>query len=120
GDFVLELSKGAERFQAKFDLREGSCSLWQIGSEPKELAKVEKVITKPGSYALRFANVDNHLTLWVDGKLPFQDKNNKEKAGVDYTPASKNYALADHPNNLEPASIGANGGAKLNVSHLQL
>src|SRR5262249_22359030 len=84
GELLLELSMGAERFQARFDLRDGSCSLWQIGKEEKELARAEKVITKAGNHELRFANVDERLTVWVDGKLPFQDKTDKDKAGVDY------------------------------------
>jgi signal peptidase I len=117
GEMVLELSKGPERFQARFNLKDGTCSLWQLGTEPKELAKAEKVITKPGRYALRFANVDHRLTLWVDGKLPFQDRTDSDKGGVDYTAAAPD---PDHANNHEPASIGARDGAKLSVSNLQL
>jgi signal peptidase I len=116
GELTLELSKGPERFQARFNLQDGSCSLWRLG-DAKELAKAEKVITKTGSYALRFANVDNRLTVWVDGNLPFRDPNNREKAGVDFTGANPE---AEHRNNYEPASIGVRGGAKLSVSHLQL
>ncbi len=114
GQLVLELTKGAEVFQARFDLKAGTCTLTRQpgdGAEEKELARAENVIAKPGSYDLRFANFDNRLTLWVDGKLPFGD-------GVAY-----DAPLADenHRNNTErPASIGASGGAKLRVSHLQL
>jgi signal peptidase I len=120
GEMVLELSEGPERFQARFDLKAGTCSLWQLGpqeNEEKELARAEGVITKTGRYALRFANFDNRLTLWVDGKLPFKDKTDPTKAGVDYVAAAPN---PDHPNNLEPASVGVRGGAKLSVSQLQL
>jgi signal peptidase I len=116
GELTLELSKGSERFQARFNLQDGSCTLWRLG-DAKELARAEKVITKTGRYSLRFANVDHRLTVWVDGKLPFQDPNDKEKAGVDYTADRPD---PDNANNLEPASIGVSGAAKVSVSHLQL
>jgi len=111
GELILELAEGSERFHAKFDLASGDCSLVRLGGrEPQVLATQEKVLTKPGTYALRFANFDDRLTLWVDGKLPFAD-------GVPYVPAAPE---PEHANNLQPANIGARGGAKLSVSKVQL
>jgi signal peptidase I len=63
-----------------------------------------------GSHTLRFANFDHRLTLWIDGKLPFGD-------GFEYDAPP---AQPDHPNNKEPARIGARGGAKFSLKHLQL
>jgi signal peptidase I len=110
GELTLELSKGPDRFQARFDLKDGSCSLWRVGTQAHELGRKEKIITKTGSYKLRFANVDSRLTVWVDGKLPFGD-------GVDYMSAPPE---PEHANNYEPASIGVARGARVSVSHLQL
>lgn len=111
GELILELSEGSERFHAKFDLATGDCSLVRLGGrDPQVLAKQEKVLTKPGTYALRFANFDDRLTLWVDGKLPFAD-------GVPYVPATPE---PEHANNKQPANIGVRGGAKLGVSKVQL
>jgi signal peptidase I len=114
GELILELSEGSERFQARFNLETGDCSLVRLGDGirgEETLATKEKVLPKPGAYALRFANFDDRLTLWVDGKLPFGD-------GVEYVPAKPD---PDHPNNVErPASIGVGGGAKLAVSKVQL
>src|SRR5262249_45656431 len=75
GHLILELSKGADVFQARFDLKAGTCSLWRLadGTPEQELGRANNVIAKSGSYKLRFANFDNRLTLWVDGKLPFGD-----------------------------------------------
>lgn len=109
GEFIVELSEGAERFHARFDLANGNVSLWKVGS-PEPLAKKEGGGFTGGTHTVRFANFDNRLTLWVDGKLPFGD-------GVDYETGTPQ---ADHPNNKEPARIGVRGGAKLSVSHLQL
>jgi signal peptidase I len=110
GELTLELSKGSERFQARFDLKTGACTLYRVGGKDQELGRAEQVITKPGSYMLRFANVDSRLTVWVDGKLPFGD-------GVPYTALRPD---PDNENNLEPASVGVSDGAKVSVSHLKL
>jgi signal peptidase I len=128
GDLTLELSKGADRFQARFDLKAGTVSLWRLtGGEAQEMAKPVSGISKAGSYSLRFANVDSRLTLWVDGRFPFQsstDGEGRKEGGVDYAPwVPKQNDTSDpatDPNNLEPASIGAGRGAKVSVSHLQL
>jgi signal peptidase I len=79
----------------------------------KELAKQETIFKKPGTYRLRFANVDERLILWVDGSLPFGD-------GVPFDPPADRLK-AGYPkgNDLEPASIGVKGGV-VNVSDLTL
>jgi signal peptidase I len=111
GELILELAEGSERFQAQFDLASGDCSLVRLGGrEPQVLAKQEKVLTKLGTYALRFANFDDRLTVWVDGTLPFGE-------GIPYVPATPD---PDHENNKQPANIGVRGGAKLSVSKVQL
>ena len=109
GELVLELSKGADRFHARFDLAKGDVSLWRVGS-PEPLAKKEGVGPTSGSHVIRFANFDHRLTLWIDGKLPFGD-------GFEYDALP---AEPDHPNNKEPARVGARGGAKFSLKHLQL
>lgn len=112
GEFVLELSKGYDRFQARFDLTTGKCKLVRRNSNRDEtvLAEAETALKKPGSYKLRFANFDERLTVWVDGKLPFAD-------GVAYAPAHK--AGPTSENDLEPARIGIREAAA-EVTHLQL
>jgi signal peptidase I len=110
GKLIIELSKGADRFRAQWDLSTGTCTLTRVtkdGSE--ELDKKETSLKKPGTYRLRFANVDERLIVWVDGSLPFGD-------GVPYTPPQNRDFQA---NDLEPASIGVAGGA-VSVSNLEL
>jgi signal peptidase I len=129
GELALELSKGADRFQARFDLKGGTVSLWRLtGGQATQMADPVPAITKPGTYKLRFANVDSRLTLWLDGKLPFQDKagenEGRKEGGIDYPPWLPKQGDTSDPandaNNYEPASIGAARGAKVSVSHLQL
>jgi len=115
GELILELSKGVDRFQARWDLSTGTCSLVRLDASgsTQDLAKKETSLKKPGTYRLRFANVDERLIVWVDGSLPFGD-------GVPYDPPSDRMKNGNSkPNDLEPASIGVKGGA-VNVSDLSL
>jgi signal peptidase I len=110
GDMVLEVVQGVDRFQARFDLAAGECSLVRLtGDQETVLEKKPVPIKKPGSYRLRFANFDQRLTLWVDGSLPFGD-------GVEYIGAKEHGPMA---NDLRPAGIGVRG-ATLGVRHLSL
>jgi signal peptidase I len=108
GEVVLELSKGIDRFQAHWDLADGNCKLLRIRNDgrnpPKttELASRPTAVRKAGSYRLRFANVDQRLTVWVDKDLPFGDGVN------DDDPYLGGPVMA---NDLEPASIGVTNAA---------
>jgi signal peptidase I len=120
GQMVLELSRGIQRFRAVFDLATGDCTLKQIKrnageSAPaddagEELARKPTALKKPGTYKVRFANVDDRLLLWVDRSLPFGAD------GVPYNPAEEK---GPYSNDLEPASIGVRGGG-VTVGKLQL
>jgi signal peptidase I len=110
GDFVLELSKGVDRFQAHWDLASGLCTLLRVTDGRKE--KIDSKMTtlkKKGKYRVIFANVDERLTVWVDSSLPFGD-------GVVYPPPP---VRGPTENDLEPASIGVRGGG-VTVSKLKL
>ncbi len=139
GEFWLELSKGINRFQAKWDLGTGMCTLYK--NEYRQSAEGESKILKlsqrveldskptklrgPGTYQVRFANFDARLTVWVDRELPFGD-------GKDYPPPevrnSEDKDVDDiliqnrrgpTRNDLQPASIGSKGAA-VQVHYLRL
>jgi signal peptidase I len=102
GDLILELSKGVDRFRATWELSSGKCTLTRLHDGREEVLKSQDTkLTKPGTYKVRFANVDERLVVWVDGRLPFGD-------GVPYsTPPER----APTANDLEPASVGTRGGS---------
>lgn len=103
GELTLELSKGAHRFQARWNLQTGACELHRISKDKDEtLASMDKFPLKPGKHQLRFSNVDCRLIVWQNGKLIFGD-------GVDYTPPKFNGPTMT--NDLEPASIGCKGSS---------
>jgi signal peptidase I len=140
GEFVLELSKGIHRFQARWDLGSGVCTLFkdevrEVDEGGKRIAKLVKRVeldskpTKlrgPGSYQVRFANIDARLTVWVDKELPFGDgkdypppevRNGVEEKDLDEITLQQRRGPTE--NDLEPASIGSKGGA-VKIQHLRL
>jgi signal peptidase I len=110
GQFVLELNKGPDRFQARWDLTSGECTLLRwVGGKEEKLASRPTLLKAKGTYRLRFADVDERLIVWVGRQLPFGD-------GVAYTESPSQDPTED---DLLPAGIGAHGGA-LSVHKLQL
>ncbi len=117
GEFWIELSKGINRFQARWDLSSGVCTLFQLGMDNKkvELDSKPTRLKGSGSYQVRFSNIDARLTVWVDRDLPFDN-------GREYPPPEVrgpgDDKLSDEAlrarrgptkNDLEPASIGSKG-----------
>jgi signal peptidase I len=117
GEVWFEVSKSIDRFQARFNVQTGDCTLVRIqgaaGREPKETV-LDTQPTKfqgPGKYHVRFANVDERLTLWVNDTLPFGD-------GKEYDPAPVGGPTKE--NDIDrPAGVGVKGAA-VRVEHLKL
>lgn len=115
GELVLELARGVDRFQARFNLADGLCKLVRLTGKPtdkpevKELGSVKTTVQK-GTYQLRFSDVDERLLLWVNDKLVTPD-------GVIYE-APKDLAPKEW-NDLEPAGVGIKG-TSAHVQHLKL
>jgi signal peptidase I len=131
GELFFELSKGINRFQARWDLTSGTCTLYKltgVGAQPEKKEEIGTAPTRvkaPGSYQIRFANIDARLTVWVARELPFHE-------GLDYPqPEVRGPHDKDLPedkllerrgpteNDLQPASLGSKG-AHVKVGHLRL
>jgi Signal peptidase, peptidase S26 len=113
GELTLELSKGVDRFRARWDLGSGACTLYRqtVGKAEEAVGEGRPTAVKQaGTYRLRFADVDQRLTAWVDGALPFGD-------GVPYDAPGKEGP--DPTNDFEPASVGVKGGT-VSLHHLKL
>jgi signal peptidase I len=117
GGLVLELRKGVNYYQARWDLASGFCTLVRGAYEKEDklegkedkLESKETALRKPGKYRIRFANVDNRLIVWVDSALPFGD-------GVTYEPPQE---LGPTERDVRPVRIGVSGGG-VTISHLKL
>jgi signal peptidase I len=112
-EVALELAKGPERFQAKF--ANGQVILSRSGSKEFGTPTRPYKVTG-GAQKLRFANIDNRLWVWVDGKrIDFG-------AEGDYTPVEttefdpedkekEGWVRANDIN--QPAKIGAKGAVSV-------
>jgi signal peptidase I len=124
GEFWMELSQGADRFQARWNLASGECTLFRLtkGKDdpgPIELAKAQTNVNRAGTYQLRFANFDQRLTVWVDRQLPFEDGKTYDTAW-EFDPITNRLQNAGPTrNDLEPASL-ASKGAAVQVHHIKL
>jgi signal peptidase I len=125
GELVLELSKSVDRFRAVWDLADGECNLYRVndrdGVKKLNTTSVKTPLTK-GTHRLRFANVDDRLTVWVDRSLPFDQGVAYEPARLEQDPNDDKSVLhvpGPQDNDLEPASIGVRG-AGVAVKKLKL
>ncbi len=121
GEFILQLSKGPDRFQARWQLASGKCSLIHVLDAGTDHEKQETLKEADTSFKgkgtrrrLRFADVDDRLTVWVDGALPFRTSDGHD--GVDYEGRND---IAPTESDREPAAIGLAGGA-VRVDNLRL
>ncbi len=131
GEFWIELSKGIDRFRAKWDLATGKCTLYRegLGKKLEELGTQDTSVKSAGTYMLRLANIDARLTVWVDRALPFGNGQDYEppeiltKADIEnkrkWTDSAIEHRRGPTENDLEPASIGSKG-ARLTVTHVRL
>jgi signal peptidase I len=131
GEFWMEVNKGVDRFQARFDLTTGVCTLYRNSEHAAQwqpLASAQTTVKGPGTYALRFANFDERLTVWVGRELPFGD--GKEyappaKVGPDPESAETEKARANNfldgikNNDLQPAGL-CSVGAVVEVRNIKL
>ncbi len=111
GTLRLELIKAGVSHRCEIDLASGLARLFRGDSAVGPPAP--SPLNRPGSHELVFANVDDRLTLWVDGTLPFQDGLTFASSG-DSTKAPVPTAA-----DLEPVRVAARGAA-IEVDHLVL
>ncbi len=100
GEVRLELIESGVSNRCEIDLASGQAVLFHGGSRLGEAAQTE--VAHAGTFELTFANVDDRLTLWVDGKLPF---------GEGLTYASDRGPGTATAADLEPARVGARRAA---------
>ena len=128
GELWLDMARGVDRFQARWDLASGRCALWRLqdGKKPEKLKEADTAVKQPGTYHLRFANFDERLTVWVDRDLPFGDGvayprawyyNPDKMVEGKRAPGWEN--TGPTANDLKPASVCSKGAA-VKLRHLQL
>jgi signal peptidase I len=116
---TLELSKGANRYQAEFS--GGTVTLTRTGPGGGKLGTWPTPVAGGRTYDLRFANIDCRLRVWVDGApVPLgPEADYPPSAPETFDPAdAKKEGWTTANDVAAPASVGAAGGVE--VSHLKL
>jgi signal peptidase I len=108
GEVTFELGESGVKNRCVVDLKTGMAGLFH--GETK-LGEAQTRLNGPGRYAIGFANFDDRLTLWVDGRTPFG-----EGLGYDDGPTAPRGPTAD---DLDPVGLSA-AGASVTVSGLVL
>ena len=117
-DLLLELNEGVHRFRCRINPNTGEAQLLRViwlnreKEEDEVLATAKTALRGSGSHRVEFANVDQRLCLWIDGRLiDFGSKG-------EYTlPETENFGPQDE--DLTPVGIAARG-MTVEVSHLQI
>ena len=117
-ELLLELNEGVHRFRCRINPSTGEAQLLRVvwlnrNEEEEELfAKATTALQGSGSHRVEFANVDQRLCLWIDGRLvDFGSK-------AEYT-LSEIENLGPQEEDLTPIGIAARG-MNVDVSHLQI
>ena len=108
GKVRFDLIEGGVVNRAEFDLAGGKVIVARQG---RTLAEAPATVKNRGQYDIQFANVDNRLTLWVNGQTIFGE-------GLPYEDDPENHPLPTL-DDLQPVRIAAKG-AKVAVSDLVL
>ena len=117
-ELLLELNEGVHRFRCRINPNTGEARLsrvvWLNRSELEEesLAKATTPIQGAGQHRVEFANVDQRLCLWVDGRLI--DFGNKSEISM-----SEIEDLGPQEEDLTPVGIAARG-MNVEVAHLKI
>jgi hypothetical protein len=101
GRVRLELVEGGVAHRCEIDLATGMATLYRGDKALGEPAAT--AVKGAGSHDLVFANVDDRLTLWVDGRTPFGD-------GLAYDDGTGVHP-APTAADLDPAGVSARGAA---------
>ncbi len=128
GELSLDLVEAGYHFRATINLNDGLAKLTIINGRTGELvegfqAEAKTSVVGPGSYQLRFANVDDQLLLWVDGELVAFDKSTYDPDQLFAGGRKRMIPWADvdvdgvDQGDLSPAGVAARG-AKLEVTRL--
>ncbi len=106
GRATLTIQGGTPSTQATFQDAKGETYAQVVAETP---------IRGRGEYTLRFANVDNQLTLWVNGEVASFDRDTTYSA----TEADRPFSTAADRGDLQPIGVGATNLA-MNVNRLRV
>ena len=124
GELLLKLVEGGTHYDCRIDVASGEATL-TIAQGSGEFLGLEGASTKtpmattairgPGRYRLRFANLDDQLLLWINGKLIAFDHATTFRSPQDQRPRWS----PEEPGDLAPLGIGGRN-IRLHVDRLRV
>jgi len=108
GEFRVELVEAGVANQFVVDLKTGKSKILRAG---KQLAEAQTTIREGGRFHIKFANVDDRLTVWIGHRLPYGD-------GVAYVP-DPSEKTGPQATDLQPVGIAVRDSS-VTVSRLSL
>ncbi len=122
GKLLLELVEAGDHFGCEIDIASGEAVLLRRVFGTQEWERLETAATPvrgPGNHTVRFANFDDRLVLWIDGKvIPLDGRYDHEVTFAERYTKIPQTSDTD-PGDLAPASIGSQG-ARLAVQAIRL
>ena len=120
GTMILDLVEAGRHHRCQIDLATGTATLsiddGQLAFDGGNTeATAQTNVSGPGSYDIRFSNVDNELLLWVNGRVC--QFNEPTTYPVD--PNSRPVTSDDEPGDLSPVGIGLKD-AEVHVEGLRI
>ncbi|MFT5524527.1 MAG: signal peptidase I [Pirellulaceae bacterium] len=123
GELLLDLVKGGVHYECRIDVATGIATLNIVGADfgfdGSKTPTGATAIRGKGTHHLRFANVDNGLTLWVDETVvEFDSEPNYTIPRAYEVPLRPVWSPQDH-GDLAPTGIGGKG-LQLQVDRLKV
>ena len=128
GAVWLDLVEGGRHHRCRIDVETGRAELWLAGpdgrpdlrlgeGENKKVRVAGKTTLRgKGRYRIRFANIDNQLTLWVDRRVVAFDGPTVYESDAE---RERPYWSSSDPGDLAPVGIGSER-AELKVTRLRV
>ena len=125
GRLALDLVEGGTSHRCEIDLATGDALLMLAGGrEGEAAARGRTPLRGKGAWTILFANVDDELSLFVDGRRITFDKPTLSTRAIDEVPLNRPAAIAvepgsDRPSDLAPVGITA-AAADIRVKNLRV
>jgi signal peptidase I len=122
GEVSLDLVEAGVHYGVTLNVATGEAWLWRRAFESDEredLASLSTSVRGAGKHAVRLANFDNQLMLWIDGSLVGEPVSYEDAASDAESPAQVPRTSDADEGDLAPAGVAVSGG-KLAVERLRL
>jgi signal peptidase I len=110
GQLILDLVEGGAAHRCEIDLASGDALLMVAGGrEGESAARARTPVRGTGSWKILFANVDDELSLFIDGRQIVFDKPTAWTRAIEEVPLNRPTERAVAPGSTEPSDLAPVG-----------